>query len=106
MAKDADDNYYYDEGTIAEQFEDWDVYQDSDGNVGFYDGSGEIRLHNLGFVLGTSRDDPETDELADGESMLYIASADSDATEGALVVASGGASSVTINEVTTTDVTE
>jgi len=96
MAKDADDNYYYDEGTIAEQFEDWDVYQDSDGNVGFYDGSGEIRLHNLGFVLGGARDDPTDAELGEDEGMLYVSAGNDTGATGDLLYAYNDGSSVTV----------
>jgi hypothetical protein len=77
MAKDADNNYYYDEGTIAEQFDNWEVYEDEDGNVGFYNGTGELRMQDLAFVIGGARSDPPTtDELASGEYMIYVDDAD------------------------------
>jgi hypothetical protein len=73
MAKDADNNYYYDEGTIAEQFDNWEVYEDDDGNVGFYDGNGEVRIHEVALALGAPRTShPDDTELADGESLVYV----------------------------------
>lgn len=73
MARDADNNYYYDEGTVAEQFDNWEVYEDADGNVGFYNGNEEVRLHEVAFALGAPRTEhPGTDELADGESAVYV----------------------------------
>lgn len=87
MARDADGNYYYDEGTLAEQLDEWDVYEDADGNVGFYDGSAELRLQNAGHVFGDSRAVPTEDELAEGEQMLFVNSAD-----GQLTVAVGSSS--------------
>jgi len=73
MAKDADGNYYYDAGTLAEYMDNWEVYEDSDGNVGFYDGSDEFRLQNLAFVIGNTRtSDPTTSDLAQGEGMMYF----------------------------------
>lgn len=72
MAKDADGNYYYDEGTIAEQFENWDVYEDSDGRVGFFDGTNEARFDVEAFFNGTFRSaSMTTDDLASGEGAVY-----------------------------------
>lgn len=72
MAQDADGNYYYDEGTIAEQFDSYDVYEDSDGNVGFYDGTNEARLNPEAFFNGTFRSSSmTTSELASGEGAVY-----------------------------------
>ena len=87
MAKDADNNYYYDEGTVAEQFDNWEVYEDADGNVGFYDGSGEMRFHPLGRTFGGQRAEPTTDDLADGEYMYYVANGDGANSTGDFVVA-------------------
>jgi len=99
MARDADDNYYYDEGTIAEQFENWDVYEDEDGNVGFYyeddDSSAELRLHEAGHVFGSTRGDPTTEELADGESMLFVSDGTGTGADGDLVFASSDGTTIT-----------
>ena len=82
MAKDADGNYYYDEGTLAEQLDEWEVYEDSDGNVGFYKASAdaELRLHEAGHVFGDARPAPEEQELADGEIMLFVNESDGELT--------------------------
>ena len=108
MAKDADGNAYYDAGTIAEQFDDWEVYEDADGNVGFYKASAdaELRLHEAGHVFGDQRPTPGTDELADGEQMLYV----SDGTNGSLsagdlVLATSDGDAVSVFTVDTTDPT-
>lgn len=95
MARDADDNYYYDEGTIAEQFENWEVYEDSDGNVGFYDGTNEQRLHGGAKTLSGPRDDPGTDEIADGEGMLYITDGTTTGTAGDLCYAYNDTDTIT-----------
>lgn len=72
MAQDADGNYYYDEGTIAEQFDSLDVYEDSDGNVGFYDGTDEARISMEAFFNGTFRSSSMgTGDLASGEGAVY-----------------------------------
>lgn len=72
MARDADGNYYYDEGTIAEQFDSLDVYEDSDGNVGFFDGTDEARISTEAFFNGSFRGSSmTTSELAEGEGAVY-----------------------------------
>jgi hypothetical protein len=94
MAQDADGNYYYDEGTVAEQFDNWEVYEDSDGNVGFYNGSGEFRLHELAFAFGGQRAEPTTDELADGEYLVYVADGNGANAAGDVVAARNNSSSI------------
>lgn len=93
MAQDADGNYYYEEGTLAEQFDDWGVYEDADGNVGLLKNGNELRFHDLAFVLSGQRAEPTTDELADGENMLYVADGAGANVAGDVVVArnNGGA---------------
>jgi hypothetical protein len=105
MAKDADGNAYYDAGTIVEQFDDWEVYEDADGNVGFYKASAdaELRLHEAGHVFGDQRPAPGTDELADGEQMLYVSDG-TNATAGDLILASSDGTDVTLATVSTTAV--
>jgi hypothetical protein len=87
MAKDADGNHYYDAGTIAEQFEKWEVYEDEDGNVGFYNGTAELRLHEAGHVFGAKRGEPGTSELAQGEAMLFVSDGSGPNTDGDFVIA-------------------
>jgi len=95
MAQDADGNYYYEEGTIAEQLDSWDVYEDSDGNLGFYDGTDEKRFHGGADVLSGPRDDPADTEIASGEGMLYITDGTTTGAEGDLCYAYNDGSSVT-----------
>lgn len=89
MAKDADGNYYYDAGTIAEQFDNWEVYEDADGNVGFYNGTAELRLHEAAHVFGQQRGQFEEQELGDGEVALYISDGSGAGAAGDLVMATG-----------------
>jgi hypothetical protein len=72
MAKDADGNYYYDEGTINEQFDDVKVVEDSDGNLSIVVSGNEMRVENLSHVFGGGRADPVGGDLAAGEAMLYV----------------------------------
>ncbi len=102
MAEDADGNYYYEAGTVAEQFDDWDVYEDADGNVGFLKNGSELRLHEAGHVFGEQRGAPDTNELGAGERMLYVADGDGAAASGTLVLASSDGDSVTVETVDTT----
>jgi hypothetical protein len=72
MAQDADGNYYYEEGTIAEEMDNLDVYEDSDGNMGIFDGTNEARISMEAFFNGTFRDaSMTTDDLASGEGAVY-----------------------------------
>lgn len=102
MAKDADGNYYYDEGTLAEQLDEWEVYEDSDGNVGFLKNGKELRLHEAGHVFGETRSAPDSDELGAGEEMLYVSDGSDAATDGDLVLASSDGSTVSLATVNTT----
>lgn len=94
MARDADGNYYYDEGTVAEEMDNWEVYEDADGNLGFYDGSSELRLQDAGHVLTSARGDPDATELAEGEGMLYISDGTGAGTEGELAYAYNDGSNI------------
>ena len=95
MAEDADGNYYYEEGTIAEQFDKWDVYEDSDGNVGLLTNGSELRFHEVAHVFGAERANPDTDELAQGEKMLYVSDGSgSNSTSGDVVVARNNGDSI------------
>lgn len=103
MAKDADGNYYYEAGTIAEQLDDWEVYEDDDGNIGFYKSSTdtELRLHEAGHVFGDQRPEPGTDELADGEQMLFVGDGTAPTTAGVLYLSTSDGSTITTAPVTT-----
>lgn len=95
MAQDADGNYYYDEGTIAEQMDEWDLYEDADGNVGLAKNGNEVRIHELAYLFGGQRAHPDTDELAQGEKMLYLSDGSgSNSTAGDLVVARNNSGSI------------
>lgn len=73
MAQDADGNYYYDAGTVNEQFEDWEFYEDADGNLGLLKNGNEMRIHELAHLFGGQRAPPTSDELPQGdERMLFI----------------------------------
>lgn len=96
MAKDADGNYYYDEGTIAELFDGWEVYEDADGNIGFLKNGKELRLHEAGHVFGDQRAEPTTDELGADEKMLFVGDGSGDTTAGTLYLAENNAAGDTI----------
>lgn len=72
MARDADGNAIYTEGTISEEMDNLDVYEDSDGNMGIFDGTNEARVGMEAFFSGDFRDaSMTTDELASGEGAVY-----------------------------------
>jgi hypothetical protein len=75
MAKDADGNYYYDAGTINEQFDDVEIVEDSDGKLSLVVGGNEIRVHDLALGLRGQRSPPTTDELDQGEKIIYVTDA-------------------------------
>lgn len=72
MAQDADGQYYYDAGTVNEQMDNVDVYEDSDGNFGILVNGNEVRVHELAHLFSSTRAAPDTTELAQGEQMLYV----------------------------------
>lgn len=53
MARDVDGNYYYDSGTVNEQFDNIDVVEDSDGDLSLNIRGEEARIHQVGFVFGS-----------------------------------------------------
>lgn len=72
MSRDADGNAIYTEGTISDEMDNWDVYEDSDGRIGFFDGTNEARLDAEAFLNGTFRNaSMTTDDLASGEGAVY-----------------------------------
>jgi len=72
MAKDADGNYYYDAGTINEQFDNVEVVENDDGVLSIVVGSSELRIEDLAMTLTAQRAAPGTDELAQGENMIFV----------------------------------
>lgn len=89
MARDADGDYYYTEGTLNEQLDDWAVYE-KDGQVSLHykPNDNEVRFSDLAYVFEAQRGAPDADELADGEKMLYVADGSAaNSTAGDVVVA-------------------
>lgn len=74
MAKDADGDYFYVEGTVNELMDDWAVYE-KDGRVSLHykPTDNEVSFTDLAVMLEAQRAAPDTDELADGEQMIYQA---------------------------------
>jgi hypothetical protein len=88
MPKDADGNYYYDEGTIAEQFDNWEIYEDEDGSVGFLKDGNELRFSEASVLFGNERGPPDETELEAGEKMMYVSNGDgANSTSGDVVIA-------------------
>jgi len=85
MARDADGNYRYDAGTINAQFDNVNLFEDSDGKLSLIVGGNEIRVHNLALGLRGQRSPPATSELDDGEKMIYV----TDGTGGATTPVAG-----------------
>lgn len=85
MAKDADGNYYYDAGTINEQFDNVEIVEDSDGKLGVIVDGTEIRVHNNAWGLRGQRSPPDGTELDEGEQMIYV----TDGTGGATTPVAG-----------------
>ncbi len=71
MARDADGNYYYDAGTVNEQFDNVAVTEDADGNLSMTVSGDEMRVQEFAHIFGGQRADPTVDELSGGEVMLY-----------------------------------
>jgi len=95
MAQDADGNYYYDAGTVNEQFDEFDFYEDADGNLGLLKNGNELRVHELAHLFGGERAHPDTDELAQGEKMLYVSDGTgANSTSGDVVIAQNNGGSI------------
>jgi hypothetical protein len=88
MAQDADGNYYYDAGTVNEQFDNVAVTEDSDGNLSMTVGGDEMRVHSFAHLFGGKRAAPGTDELAQGEHMFFVSDGtDANTADGDLALA-------------------
>ena len=75
MARTQDGEYYYDAGTINEQLEDYEVYE-QDGrlylNKEGADPEAAVSFDGVAQVLQTTRAEPDVDELDGDEHMLYV----------------------------------
>lgn len=91
MAEDVDGNYYYDAGTINEQFDNVEVVEDDDGNLSIAVSGNEMRVAEFAHIFGAPRTDFEEQDLADGEVALYVSNGDGAGTAGDLVMATGSA---------------
>jgi hypothetical protein len=88
MAEDVDGNYYYDAGTVNEQFDNVEVVENSDGVLSIAVGSSEVRVEDLALTLTEQRAAPGTDELAQGENMIFVSDgSDSNTAPGDIAVA-------------------
>jgi len=76
MAEDVDGNYYYDAGTVNELFDDVSVTENSDGHLSLVVGGDEMRVEEFAHVFGNTRPAPSGGDLSEGESMLFVDSAD------------------------------
>jgi hypothetical protein len=72
MAQDADGDYYYTEGTVNEQLDEFGLYE-KDGQLSLHykPGDTELRFSDLSVVLEAARAPPTTDELAQGEHLIF-----------------------------------
>jgi hypothetical protein len=85
MAKDVDDDYYYDEGTLNEQLDEFGVYEkDGQVHVHFKPNDNTVRFSELAMLLSGKRATPTTDELAQGEYALFVSDGSGDGTDGSL----------------------
>jgi hypothetical protein len=72
MAKDADGDYYYDEGTVNEFLQDFGVYEKNGKFTLHYEpNDSEFKFSELALVLESARAPPTTDELPQGEHMVF-----------------------------------
>jgi hypothetical protein len=91
MARDADGNYYYDAGTVNEQFDNVAVTEDADGNLSMTVSGSEMRVQEFAHIFGAQRGQFEEQELGDGEVALYVSNGDGAGAAGDLVAATGSA---------------
>lgn len=88
MAKDADGNYYYDAGTVNEQWSNVELTEDSDGNLSMVVAGNEMRFHDLAYLWSGKRAAPGTDELDQGDHMLFVSDGtDANTADGDLALA-------------------
>lgn len=96
MAEDVDGNYYYDAGTINEQFDNVEVVENDEGALSIAVGASEVRVEDLAVALTGSRGAATTDELDDGEQMIYVADGSAaNSAAGDLVVAKNSSGTIT-----------
>ena len=89
MAEDADGDYYYDEGTVNEIMDDWGVYEkDGKVNLHYKPTDNLMKFSDLATVFGSTRAAPDTDELPQGEQMLFVSDGtDANTADGDLALA-------------------
>lgn len=93
MAEDVDNDYYYDEGTVNEQMDEYAVYEkDGQVHVHYKPDDNVIKVDDLAHVFGGQRGEFTEAELAEGEVALYISNGDGAGAAGDLVMATGGSS--------------
>lgn len=73
MAKDSDGDYYYEAGTVNEQFDDIALVEQDGGELGVETPDGVARLAGVASVLGDVRSESMTaSDLESGESAVYV----------------------------------
>lgn len=70
MAKDANNDYYYDAGTVNEEFEDIALVEGA-GELNVETPNGVSKVSAFGANLGAQQGAPSTDNLAQGEAVLF-----------------------------------
>jgi len=76
MVEDVNGHYSYDAGTVNEQFDNVLSTENSDGHLSLVLHGDERRVEEFAYVFGNSRPAPSGGDLSEGESMLFIDSAD------------------------------
>lgn len=77
MAEKANGEYYYDAGTINEQLDDYEVYeQNGELHVNYKPTNNAVAFPELAMLLQSSRAAPSAGDLDAGESLLFVDSAD------------------------------
>lgn len=82
MAEDADGDYYYDEGTVNEQMDEFAVYE-KDGQVHVHHkgNDGLVKFDDVMMMFGGKRATPTTDELDQGEYAMFVSDGSGDGTD-------------------------
>lgn len=92
------DDHHYDAGTLNDYtFDEFRLIEEDGEVVIEHEESGDsVAFPKFGLLLGSARDAPTSDELDDGESMVYL-----DSTSGDLMVAKYDGASVSTATVAT-----
>jgi hypothetical protein len=95
MARDVNDDYYYDEGTLNEQLDEFGVYEkDGQVHVHYKPNDNTVRFSELAAVLSDQRSAPDTSELAEGEYMLFVSDGGGAGTAGTVYLAHNDSSTI------------